>query len=114
MRRGELWTVAGGGDFIGKPRPVVIVQSDIFDDLDSVAVCPFTSDLRDFPAFRLQVEPSAQNGLDVTSHIMDDKIIAVPKSRLGVLIGMLDDDDMRRLGQALILLLDLATSLDAE
>lgn len=114
MRRGELWTVAGGGDFIGKPRPVVIVQSDIFDDLDSVAVCPFTSDLHDFPAFRLQIEPSDRNGLDVTSHIMADKIIAVPKSRLGTLIGMLDDNDMRHLSQALILLLDLATSLEPE
>ena len=114
MRRGELWAVAGGGDFIGKPRPAVIVQSDIFDDLDSVAVCPFTSDLRDLPAFRLQIEPSDRNGLDVTSHTMADKIIAVPKSRLGVLIGLLDDGDMHRLNQALILLLALATSLEPE
>ena len=31
MRRGDIWTVAGGKDYAGKPRPVVIVQDDSFD-----------------------------------------------------------------------------------
>jgi mRNA-degrading endonuclease toxin of MazEF toxin-antitoxin module len=26
MRRGDIWTVAGGRDYAGKPRPVVIVR----------------------------------------------------------------------------------------
>jgi mRNA interferase MazF len=30
MKRGEIWSVAGGGDYTNKPRPVVIVQDDQF------------------------------------------------------------------------------------
>lgn len=43
MRRGEVWTVAGGKDDAGKPRPVVIVQDYGFDTTASVTVafvCP--------------------------------------------------------------------------
>jgi mRNA interferase MazF len=28
MRRGEIWTVAGGAAYAGKPRPAVIIQDD--------------------------------------------------------------------------------------
>ena len=35
MRRGDIWTVAGGKDYAGKRLPVVIVQDDSFDGTDS-------------------------------------------------------------------------------
>ncbi len=41
MKRGEIWTAAGGKDYAGKPRPVVIVQDDRFDAIESITVCPF-------------------------------------------------------------------------
>jgi mRNA interferase MazF len=41
MRRGEIWTVSGGKDYAGKPRPVVIVQDDAFDATDSITICAF-------------------------------------------------------------------------
>ena len=44
MRRGDIWTVSGGKDYAGKPRPIVIVQDDAFDGTDSVAICAFTTD----------------------------------------------------------------------
>jgi mRNA interferase MazF len=44
MKRGEIWTVAGGAAYAGKPRPAVIVQDDRFDANDSIVVCPLTSD----------------------------------------------------------------------
>ena len=44
MRRGEIWTVAGGKDGAGKPRPVVIVQDDRFDATDSITICAFPTD----------------------------------------------------------------------
>ena len=28
MKRGEIWTMAGGSGYASKPRPVVIVQDD--------------------------------------------------------------------------------------
>ena len=31
MRRGSVVTVAGGGDFSGKPRPAIVIQADAFD-----------------------------------------------------------------------------------
>ena len=63
MRRGEIWTAAGGKDYAGKPRPVVIVQDDRFDATESITVCAFTTDPTDAPLFRLPVEPNERNGL---------------------------------------------------
>ena len=44
MRRGEVWTVAGGRGYAGKPRPAVILQDDRFDATASVTLCAFTAD----------------------------------------------------------------------
>ncbi|NNM96591.1 MAG: type II toxin-antitoxin system PemK/MazF family toxin, partial [Candidatus Dormibacteraeota bacterium] len=55
MRRAEIWTVAGGSGYAGKPRPALIVQDDRFDT-DSVTICPFTTDSTDAPLFRLEVQ----------------------------------------------------------
>jgi len=109
--RGEIWTMAGGGDFMEKPRPVVIVQNDLFDELDSITVCPCTSTLRDFPLFRVAVEPNEQNGLGLSFQLMVDKIGTVRKSRLGARIGRLDEDATARLGEAITLFLGLERSL---
>jgi mRNA interferase MazF len=67
MKRGEVWTVSGGKDYAGKPRPVVIVQDDAFDATDSVTVCAFTTDPTDAPLFRFPVEPNGRNGLRTPS-----------------------------------------------
>ncbi len=108
MKRGEVWTVAGGGDYAGKPRPVVIVQDDRFDATDSLTVCAFTTDPTDAPLFRLLVEPNAQNGLRLPSRLMADKLTTVPKGKLGARIGRLDDEDMVRLNRAMVVFLGLA------
>jgi mRNA interferase MazF len=52
MKRGDIWTVAGGKDYAGKPRSVVIVQDDSFDATDSITICAFTTDETDAPLFR--------------------------------------------------------------
>jgi mRNA interferase MazF len=41
---------------------------------------------------------------------MVDKITTVPKSKIGTRIGRLDDEDVLRLNQALLVFLGLATS----
>ena len=51
MRRGEIWTVAGGKDHAGKPRPVVIVQENSCDATDSITICAFTTDDTEAPSF---------------------------------------------------------------
>jgi mRNA interferase MazF len=110
MKRGEVWTVAGGADYAGKPRPVVILQDDSFDATDSITVCAFTTDPTDAPLFRLAVAPNDRNGLRAPSRLMVDKITTVPKSKVGARIGRLDDEDMVRLNQAVLVFLGLAVS----
>lgn len=108
MKRGEVWIVAGGSDYAGKPRPAVIVQDDRFDATASVTICAFTSDPADAPLFRLMVEPSAENGLTLASRLMVDKITTVSKTKLGTRIGRISDEDTVRLNRAILVFLGLA------
>src|SRR5438094_5934823 len=108
MRRGEIWTAAGGKDYAGKPRPVVIVQDDRFDAADSLTVCAFTTDPTDAPLFRLPVEPNERNGLRSPCRLMADKITTVPKTKLGSRLGRLDDEEILRLNRAMLVFLGLA------
>ncbi len=108
MRRGEIWTVAGGKDYAGKPRPVVILQDDRFDATASITVCGLTTNPTEAPLFRLPVVPNASNGLRTPCQLMVDKITTVPKSKIGSLIGRLDDEDVLRLNRAVLVFLGLA------
>ena len=108
MKRGEIWTVAGGKDYAGKPRPAVILQDDRFDRTDSVTVCAFTTDPTDAPLFRLLVEPNESNGLRAACRLIVDKITTVPKSKIGARVGRLTDEDMVRLNRAVLVFLGIA------
>jgi mRNA interferase MazF len=110
MRRGEIWTVAGGKDYAGKPRPAVVMQDNNFDATNSITICAFTTDETDAPLFRLLVEATARNGLSGACRLMVDKITTVPKSKMGTLIGHLDEQDVLRLNQAVLVFLGLAAS----
>src|SRR5213593_207004 len=107
MRRGEIWA-AGGKDYAGKPRPVVIVQDDRFDATDAIAVCAFTTDPTDAPLFRLPVEPNERNGLRSPCRLMVDKVTTVAKTKLGSRLGRLDDEEILRLNRAMLVFLGLA------
>ena len=108
MKRGEIWTLAGGKDYAGKSRPVVILQDDRFDATASVSICAFTTNPTDAPLFRLAVEPSETNGLRVSSRLMVDKITTVSRSKIGTHVGRLDDQDMLRLNRAVLVFLGIA------
>ena len=108
MRRGEIWTVAGSKDYAGKPRPVVILQDDHFDATASITICAFTTDPTEAPLFRLPIEPNARNGLRTPCRLMVDKITTIPKSKIGSLLGRLDDEDVLRLNRAVLVFLGLA------
>jgi mRNA interferase MazF len=110
MKRGDIWTVAGEKDYAGKPRPVVIVQDDSFDATDSITICALTTDETEAPLFRLVVQPTDRNGLRLACRIMVDKITTVPKSKVGARAGRLDDEDILRLNQAMLVFLGLAAS----
>jgi mRNA interferase MazF len=109
VRRGEIWTAAGGTGYVGKPRPVVIIQDDRFGATASVTVCAFTTDPTEAPLLRLVIEPDDMNGLHERSSLMVDKITTVPRSKLGQQLGRLGDDDMVRLGRAVMVFFGLAS-----
>jgi mRNA interferase MazF len=100
-QRGDLVTVSLPGDY-GKPRPALIVQSDLLADLDSVVLCSVTSDLRD-AVFRVTVEPNPANGLRALSQIMVDKLSTLPRSKISVPFGQLDAERIRAVDRALLL-----------
>ena len=77
MKRGEIWTVAGGSGYAGKLRPAAIVQDDNFDATDSVTICASTTDPTKAPLLRLPIEPTERNGLRVGCRLMIDKITTV-------------------------------------
>lgn len=108
MRRGEVWTVAGGPDYAGKPRPAVILQDDRFEGTSSVTITACTTDPTDAPLFRLPIAPSERNGLRIPCRLMMDKITTVPRGKLGSRIGQLDDEDMVRVNRAIVVFLGLA------
>lgn len=110
MKRGEIWTVAGGRDYAGKPRPAVIVQDDRFDATDSITLCAFTTDPTDAPLFRLLVVPEERNGLREPSRLMVDKLTTVRRAKLGTRIGRLGDEDLVRLNRVIVVFLGLAAS----
>lgn len=105
MRRGELWTAAGGKHYAGKPRPVLIVQDDRFDATDSITICPLTSDPTEIPLLRIHLKNTA---LTQPSSIMIDKLTTMPRSKLGEHIGEVSDTDMLALSRALVVFLGLA------
>ena len=99
MNRGEIWTVAGGAAYTGKPRPAVILQDDAFSNNDSVIVCPLTSDPTE--------APTSENGLLAPCALMVDKLSAVPRGRLRQRVGSLGDDHMLRLSRTVAAFLGL-------
>ncbi|MCW2544983.1 MAG: hypothetical protein JWM40_2535 [Frankiales bacterium] len=105
-----MWTAAAGSGYVGKPRPVVIVQDDRFDATDSVTLCAFTTDPTEAPLFRIAVEPDEVNGLHEASRLMVDKLTTVPRSKLGERIGQLSEEDMVGLTRAMVVFLGLAGS----
>jgi mRNA interferase MazF len=108
VRRGDVVTVALRGDY-GKPRPALVVQADLFNAThSSVTLLPLTSTVVDAPLFRMTIDPNRENGLTRVSQIMVDKIITVPRDKVGASIGRLEDDAMLRVGRALAVWLGIA------
>lgn len=88
MKRGDLVTAVVSGDY-GKPRPALIIQSDQFET-PSVTILLVTSTLLPAHLARVDVHPTHQNGLTRPSQIMVDRIMTVPRERVGSVIGKLD------------------------
>jgi mRNA interferase MazF len=78
----------------GKPRPALVIQSDLFDAHPSVTVLPVTSELR------------------AVSEVMVDKAHTVAREKVGSRIGRLEDEAMMAVNRALATFLGFALSFD--
>ena len=107
MRRGDLVTVALQDD-LGKPRPAMVIQSDLFDAHPSVTILPVTGELRNAPLFRIAVNPTEQNGLTKPLQVMVDKPQSVARNKIGTVFGHLDDETMLTVNRALAVFLGFA------
>ena len=107
MRRGDLVTIALQGD-LGKPRPALVIQSDLFDEHPSVTILPVTGELRDAPLFRIAIQPGTGNGLSKPSQVMVDKPQSVAREKVGSVFGHLDDETMMAVNRALAIFIGVA------
>ena len=108
MKRGEIWTAAGGPGYAGKPRPVIVIQDDRYDATDSVTICPLTTTKLAAPLFRIHVPRSDQTGLVAESYAMVDKITPVGRSKLNARLGRVSDELLVAVDRAIIVFLGIA------
>jgi mRNA interferase MazF len=110
MRRGDIVLIAdrAGGDYAGKPRPAVVVQSELFYDTGSIAVCLLTTQPTGAPLLRVLVEATATSGLDRPSRIAVEKLTTVRRDRIGQVIGRISDDEAVALNRSLAVFLGFA------
>lgn len=106
-RRGDIVTAAGGV-YASKPRPVVVLQDDLFSASDSVTVCPLTTKKVDAPLLRMPLAADEANGISSPSFVMIDKITTIRRSNVGVVVGHLDPVQMLELERRVLVFLGLA------
>lgn len=107
MNRGDIVIVAIQGDY-GKPRPGLIIQSDLFLETASVVIMPITSTRVDAPLLRIEIPATAETGLRVPSDVMLDKVLTVRRDRIGQIIGTAPEEIIQSASRNLAVLLGIA------
>ncbi len=107
MKRGDVVVVALQGD-LGKPRPAVVVESDLLAPADNILVCPGTSHIVEGSTKRrLLIQPDAKNGLRQPTQFQLDRLIAPRRDKCGAVIGRLDEEAMTQINSLLAAILGL-------
>jgi mRNA interferase MazF len=102
VTRGDIIVVATRGAYTSKPRPALVVQNDLFNETHaSVSICPITSEVIDAPLFRVVLPLGNRTGLQVTSQVMVDKIVSVPREAIGRTIGRCTAGELDAIDDAL-------------
>jgi mRNA interferase MazF len=102
IRRGSVVVVTAHGAYTSKPRPALVVQSDLFTPTHaSITICPITSDCVDAPLFRVTLPPGDRTGLEVVSQVMADKAVSVSKAAVVRAIGTCEAGEVLAVDDAL-------------
>ena len=107
MKRGDLFLASAGSGYAGKPRPVLIIQADALGALSSVVVIPLTTFGQEASIVRPAMVASPDNGLDQDSFVMLDKVVAIPRSKIGPRLGSVDVKTLRAVNRGLATVLGL-------
>ncbi|MEY2900875.1 MAG: hypothetical protein RL247_1041 [Actinomycetota bacterium] len=110
MKRGDIVLASAGSGYAGKPRPVVVVQDSAYDTLTSVVVCPLSTSSPVADPLRIGLTPSPLNGLEEACAVMVDRVSAVPRTKLGVRIGEVDQKMLVAITRGLASLIGLGSS----
>jgi mRNA interferase MazF len=89
-----------------KTRPVVIIQTDLLNEVHpSSVICPITTNLRpDIELLRVRIE---EGQIDKPSDILIDQIRAIDNRRLIKIIGKLNKEQILKIKKNIKILLDL-------
>jgi mRNA interferase MazF len=102
VTRGDIVVVATRGAYTSKPRPALVVQSNLYNSTHaSITICPVTSELADAPLFRISLPPGARTGLKAASQVMIDKIVSVPRESVGRTVGRCLPQELDAVDEAL-------------
>ena len=109
MEQFDIWLAnlnPSRGNEPGKVRPVVIIQTDLLNDVHpTVIICPVTTQVQpDADILRVYLSP---NQLDEPSDIMVDQIRSIDKKRLIKKIGRLKKEQVRLLKKNISILLEM-------
>jgi mRNA interferase MazF len=108
MRRGDIFVVAQRGVYEGKPRPAVLVQAnDFVEHHPSLLFCLISSELSDTSLFRVDVQPTSQNGLAETSQVMVDKVVTIKRENVKQAVGTLDEVTLGKVNLGLLVFMGL-------
>lgn len=91
-----------------KARPAVVIRADLLAELSYATVLPITSELRERATLRIDVAPTAENGLRLASQVMTDWPQTVRFSDMAEVIGRLDAAIMRAITQQVAIVLGIA------
>lgn len=106
IKRGNI-IVAVHAD-LGKPRPAVVVQADIFNETaGTILVCPLTSDITERMPLRPIIPASPNSGLRERSQIMTERMMALRVDRIRGVLGSIDTPTAEQLDRALLIILGL-------
>lgn len=108
MKQFEIWLADLNPRFgtePGKTRPVVVLQTDLLNDIHpSTIICPVTTRvIREAEILRVHLKKN----LEKPSDILVDQIRAIDNKRLLKKIGKLSNDQKERLKANLKILMDL-------